>query len=84
MEGPPSNEPVEGPRQMVHDVPLDSIAEAAAVFAEARAAGVGLGNFELQALLSGSKDAIAKVRVKIEARNVEKAVKTAQESAVTA
>jgi hypothetical protein len=84
LEGRQLNEPAEPAQQMVHDVPAEQIVEASGVFAEARAAGLSLGNFELQSLLTGNEETIAKVRVKIEARRAEKAVKTAQEAAATA
>ena len=66
------------------DPSLSKVNEAAAVFAEARTLGIGMGNFELQALLSGSEDAIAKVRVKIEAKRRERAVKDAEAAATVA
>jgi hypothetical protein len=88
LEGRQLNEPAEPAQQ---DVPwraaqdaAESVVEASAVFAEARTLGLSLGNFELQSLLTGNEETIAKVRVKIEARRAEKAVKTAQEAAATA
>lgn len=85
LRGEPAPTPsAPAPKQMVHDAPVDRIAQAAAVFAEARSFGIGLGNFELQALLSGSEEAIAKVKVKIEAKRREKTVKDAEAAATVA
>jgi len=53
----------------------EHLEEAQAVYMEANDLGVSLNNFELKALLSGSQETVAKVRVKIEAKKREAALR---------